>query len=250
MLAVADLWGEPRLDALPSGRYSLTEHSVNVLQTSRRRKAERRRDQLIDTAFAVFAEKGVHAATVKDLSVAAGVAPGLLYHYFRSKEDLLYAALERRYFVPELRRLASPERDEPAAHVLGEVAAEFAAVLRNNQQFVRVVLAGGAAGQPAGFRTDRARQTRGSRLARGISRVARHGGRTPISRCADDSPATAVRDLDGPLHGNIRRGVSAPGGGHDRSRRRRQIAGAARRKHGHYANSNYAQDGSAGRADT
>ncbi len=140
MLAVADLWGEPRLDALPSGRYSLTEHSVNVLQTSRRRKAERRRDQLIDTAFADFAEKGVHAATVKDLSVAAGVAPGLLYHYFRSKEDLLYAALERRYFVPELRRLASPERDEPAAHVLGEVAAEFAAVLRNNQQFVRVVL--------------------------------------------------------------------------------------------------------------
>jgi hypothetical protein len=40
------------------------------MQTSRRRKAEQRRDQLIDTALAVFAEKGVHAATVKDLSAS------------------------------------------------------------------------------------------------------------------------------------------------------------------------------------
>jgi TetR/AcrR family transcriptional regulator, cholesterol catabolism regulator len=113
---------------------------VNLIEASRRRKAERRRDQLIDTALAVFAEKGVHAATVKDLSAAAGVATGLLYHYFHSKDDLLYAALERRYFVPELRRIASPERAEPAAQVLGEVAAEFAEILRSNQQFVRVVM--------------------------------------------------------------------------------------------------------------
>jgi len=112
---------------------------MNVVHTSRRRQAERRREQLIDTALGVFAEKGVSGATVKDLSTAAGVAPGLLYHYFRSKEDLLYAALERRYFVPELRDIASPDRAEPAVEVLAEVAAKFAAVLRDNAQFVRVV---------------------------------------------------------------------------------------------------------------
>ncbi len=112
---------------------------MNVVHTSRRRQAERRREQLIDTALGVFAEKGVSGATVKDLSTAAGVAPGLLYHYFRSKEDLLYAALERRYFVPELRDIASPDRAEPVAEVLGEVAAKFAAVLRDNTLFVRVV---------------------------------------------------------------------------------------------------------------
>src|SRR6266540_1947860 len=103
---------------------------MNISTTSRRQQAERRRAQLIDSALAVFAEKGVDGATVKDLSEAAGVAQGLLYHYFPSKEDLLRAALERHYFLPELRRITSPDRDRPAAEVLVEVAERFAAMLR------------------------------------------------------------------------------------------------------------------------
>jgi TetR/AcrR family transcriptional regulator, cholesterol catabolism regulator len=68
---------------------------MNEVRLPRRQRAEARRVQLIDTALEVFAAKGFDAATVKDLSEAAGVAEGLLYHYFRSKEDLLRAALER-----------------------------------------------------------------------------------------------------------------------------------------------------------
>ena len=37
----------------------------------------------------VFARKGFHAARVGDIAEEAGVAHGLLYHYFRSKEDVL-----------------------------------------------------------------------------------------------------------------------------------------------------------------
>jgi len=37
----------------------------------------------------VFARQGFHAARVGDIAVEAGVAHGLLYHYFRSKEDVL-----------------------------------------------------------------------------------------------------------------------------------------------------------------
>src|SRR6266542_2185072 len=103
----------------------------------RRRQAEERRVQLIDTALCVFAEKGVEGATVKDLSEAAGVAQGLLYHYFRSKEDLLRAALERHYFLPDLRRIASPDRDRPATEVLVEVAERFAAVLRDGRRLLQ-----------------------------------------------------------------------------------------------------------------
>lgn len=107
---------------------------------TRRRQAEQRRAQLIDTALGVFAEKGVDAATVKDLSEAAGVAPGLLYHYFRSKEDLLRAALERHYFLPDLRRITSPDHDRPAGEVLLAVVERFTALLAEHRLLVRVMI--------------------------------------------------------------------------------------------------------------
>jgi AcrR family transcriptional regulator len=112
---------------------------MNDSTGKRRLQAEQRRLQLIDTALAVFAQKGVDGATVKDLSEAAGVAQGLLYHYFRSKEDLLEAALERHYFLPELRRITSLDRDRPAAEVLLEVVTRFAAMFQQHRQFVQLV---------------------------------------------------------------------------------------------------------------
>ena len=107
---------------------------------TRRRQAEERRAQLIDTALTVFAQKGVDGATIKDLSEEAGVAQGLLYHYFRSKEDLLRAALERHYFLPELRRITSPDRDRPAQAVLIEVGEGFAAMLRERRPLLQVMI--------------------------------------------------------------------------------------------------------------
>jgi AcrR family transcriptional regulator len=112
---------------------------MKVSTIARRRQAEQRRLQLIDTALAVFATKGVDGATVKDLSEAAGVAQGLLYHYFRSKDELLEAALDRHYFLPELRRITSLDRDRPVAEVLLEVVTGFDALLREKRQFVQVV---------------------------------------------------------------------------------------------------------------
>lgn len=113
---------------------------MNEVTSMRRRQAEERRAQLIDTALEVFAEKGVEGTTVKDLSEAAGVAPGLLYHYFRSKEDLLHAALERHYFLPDLRRIATPDRDRPTREVLIEVGQGFAAMLREHRPLLQVMI--------------------------------------------------------------------------------------------------------------
>jgi len=48
-----------------------------------------RRRELLDAAANVFARKGFHASRVGDIAEEAGVAHGLLYHYFRSKEDVL-----------------------------------------------------------------------------------------------------------------------------------------------------------------
>jgi len=48
-----------------------------------------RRAELLEAAVRVFAAKGFHASRVGDIANEAGVAHGLLYHYFRSKEEVL-----------------------------------------------------------------------------------------------------------------------------------------------------------------
>src|SRR5215470_7491445 len=57
---------------------------------------EDRREQIIDAAMRVFAQKGYGNATNKDIAREAGITPGLIYYYFESKEALLYALLEER----------------------------------------------------------------------------------------------------------------------------------------------------------
>ena len=55
-----------------------------------------KRRLLLDAAVRVFARKGYHAARVGDIAEEAGVAHGLLYHYFESKEEVLGASSARR----------------------------------------------------------------------------------------------------------------------------------------------------------
>jgi AcrR family transcriptional regulator len=57
---------------------------------------EDRRDQIIDAAMQVFAQKGFTRATNKDIAHEAGITPGLIYYYFESKEALLKAIIETR----------------------------------------------------------------------------------------------------------------------------------------------------------
>jgi TetR/AcrR family transcriptional regulator, cholesterol catabolism regulator len=55
---------------------------------------EDRREQIIDAAMRVFAQKGYSNATNKDIAREAGITTGLIYYYFESKEALLKAMLE------------------------------------------------------------------------------------------------------------------------------------------------------------
>ena len=48
-----------------------------------------RRSELLNAAVRVFARKGFHASRVGDIAEEANVAHGLLYHYFRSKDEVL-----------------------------------------------------------------------------------------------------------------------------------------------------------------
>jgi TetR/AcrR family fatty acid metabolism transcriptional regulator len=54
-----------------------------------------RRNQILDAATQVFAEKGFHRATIKDIARVAGIADGTIYTYFASKTEVLLAILHR-----------------------------------------------------------------------------------------------------------------------------------------------------------
>jgi AcrR family transcriptional regulator len=54
---------------------------------------ERRRAQFVAAAIDLFGERGYHATTIRDIGERAGVSIGLVYHYFKDKEDLLFEAL-------------------------------------------------------------------------------------------------------------------------------------------------------------
>jgi AcrR family transcriptional regulator len=55
------------------------------------------REQLIDAAERLLADRQVSAITTRDIARAAGLSVGVLYNYFGDKNDLVVAALLRRY---------------------------------------------------------------------------------------------------------------------------------------------------------
>ena len=54
-----------------------------------------RREQLIDTAIALFAKQGYHATGIDTILEHAGVSKKTLYRHFRSKDELILAALKK-----------------------------------------------------------------------------------------------------------------------------------------------------------
>jgi TetR/AcrR family fatty acid metabolism transcriptional regulator len=84
--------------------------------------ADKRR-QLLDAAVRVFARKGYHASRVGDIAEEAGVAHGLLYHYFKSKDEVLEAVFHENWSLLQLRIASVEATDEPAADQLRHIAA-------------------------------------------------------------------------------------------------------------------------------
>jgi AcrR family transcriptional regulator len=61
----------------------------------RRLSPAERREQILDAANGLFAERGYDEVTVEDVAKSAGVARGLVHHYFGGRKDVYVALLER-----------------------------------------------------------------------------------------------------------------------------------------------------------
>ena len=58
--------------------------------TEQRQAYDEKLTRILQTAAAIFADKGYHHTSIRDISRATGVSLSGLYYYFRSKEELLY----------------------------------------------------------------------------------------------------------------------------------------------------------------
>ncbi|MEJ0022525.1 MAG: TetR/AcrR family transcriptional regulator [Alphaproteobacteria bacterium] len=81
-----------------------------------RRRAEARPDELLDAALDEFIAKGFDSARVEDIAKRAGLSKGAVYLYFKSKEELLRALIEREVSpvlaqVGEMARTAENPRE-------------------------------------------------------------------------------------------------------------------------------------------
>lgn len=70
-----------------------------------------RRKQILGAAAKVFADRGYHGARISDVAEEAGVAYGLVYHYFGNKEGLLREIFESnwRFFAKAIEQIAAVE---------------------------------------------------------------------------------------------------------------------------------------------
>jgi TetR/AcrR family fatty acid metabolism transcriptional regulator len=101
---------------------------------------EGKRTLILDAAVRVFARSGYHGARVGDIATEAGVAHGLLYHYFTSKEQVLETVF-RENFGELLGRFRAVEAaDEPAGDKLEGIAKILLRTWRNNPDLVTVMV--------------------------------------------------------------------------------------------------------------
>jgi AcrR family transcriptional regulator len=102
--------------------------------------AEEKRRLILDAAVRVFAHKGFHTSRVGDIAEEAGVAHGLLYHYFSSKDEVLDTIFRETWsdLLEEIDAIESSE--EPAREQLQRVAARLLGSWQRQPDVIRVLI--------------------------------------------------------------------------------------------------------------
>jgi TetR/AcrR family fatty acid metabolism transcriptional regulator len=99
-----------------------------------------KRRAILDAAITVFARQGFHSARVSDVAAEAGVAYGLVYHYFDSKEQMLNELFSERWALlleasQEMQRSDASPRDK-----LGGVASFIVESYRHEPELMKVII--------------------------------------------------------------------------------------------------------------
>jgi TetR/AcrR family fatty acid metabolism transcriptional regulator len=107
---------------------------------ARRDNAADKRRLILDAAIRVFAREGFHRCRVSDIAREADVAYGLVYHYFRSKDEVLDTLFTERWTLL-LDAIAQADRDEcPAREKLRSIASFIIDSYSNDPDLMKVII--------------------------------------------------------------------------------------------------------------
>ncbi|MFI6218039.1 TetR family transcriptional regulator [Nocardia brasiliensis] len=107
--------------------------------------AQRRRQQIIESAYAVFVARGYEATTISDVAAHAGIGQGTVYRYFQSKREILDHVVDFGIakFVDRVQPRTLLKRPASAPELLAELRSAIGRwyeMLDQEPDFVRLFL--------------------------------------------------------------------------------------------------------------
>jgi TetR/AcrR family fatty acid metabolism transcriptional regulator len=99
-----------------------------------------KRQVILDAAVRVFARQGFHTCRVSDIADEAGVAYGLVYHYFSSKDQILDTLFTERWRVLLSVIAETDAQDIPAREKLRAIAAFIIDSYRHDPELMKVII--------------------------------------------------------------------------------------------------------------
>ena len=99
-----------------------------------------KRQLIVDAAIKVFAEKGYHETRISDIAKSAEIAYGLVYHYFKNKEEILDTIFLERWgeFISAVRAIAVDGRT--VEDKLLSISAVILSAHRNRPSWMKVLI--------------------------------------------------------------------------------------------------------------
>jgi TetR/AcrR family transcriptional regulator, fatty acid metabolism regulator protein len=99
-----------------------------------------KRRQILDAAIKVFARQGFHSTRVSDIADEAGVAYGLVYHYFNSKEEVLNELFTERWSLLLVAIDEADKAGQTPREKLGNVASFIIESYRHDPELMKVII--------------------------------------------------------------------------------------------------------------
>lgn len=92
-----------------------------MVVTQERKSKEERREEILDAALEVFAQKGLHGASTEEIAKRAGISQPYVFRLFGTKKELYKASVTRcfRETLELFQRSAEGLRGEEALHAIG-----------------------------------------------------------------------------------------------------------------------------------
>jgi len=107
---------------------------------------DERREAILHHALGLFAANGLHATKISDIAERAGMSQGLLYHYFRSKEEIYTELIRGAFERMNAAALGLEALDMPPREKIELALTQLVKGIEEGEEFARMVMLNAQAG--------------------------------------------------------------------------------------------------------